>query len=453
MGIIFVSVFYTDQQATVLVSDQAISGNIENGISDLNNIADLYFLYQQDSQLTDWQSNITVLYSYISQLKSTDSNQNKFSDTLTVDVQNVDSAFNNTIAYLEKTPRNVTVRTDPAFQDTWSQLSDALQAFSSDTTQLSQSLHIQSNALDTSNIILIITLLIAFALFSIVSYFIMFRRTLTTISELDKNIKIIGTGNFDQQVKTSKNDELGELSSSINDMRVQLKKITAQLKEQERLVGIGQTAGMVGHDLRSPLQSIAGEVYMAEEEIASFPNGQTKEKISESIQVIDEQIKYMDKIISDLQSFVKPVEPQKETVNLKKLVSNVLSLIKIPENIKLTLNFSDEFTVLADPQLLKRVLINLVNNAVQAMSKGGTLNILGKSTVKGKTQVIIEDNGVGIPDEIKAKIFTPLFTTKPRGQGFGLAVCKRVIEAQGGTISFESQEGQGTSFTVELPQL
>lgn len=66
-------------------------------------------------------------------------------------------------------------------------------------------------------------------------------------------------------------------------------------------------------------------------------------------------------------------------------------------------------------------------------------------------QIIVEDTGVGIPEEIKPKLFTPLFTTKSKGQGFGLAVCKRVIEAQGGTISFESQVGQGTKFIIHLP--
>ena len=67
-------------------------------------------------------------------------------------------------------------------------------------------------------------------------------------------------------------------------------------------------------------------------------------------------------------------------------------------------------------------------------------------------QIVVEDTGVGIPDEIKPKIFTPLFTTKPKGQGFGLAVCKRVIEAHGGTINFKSQPGKGTAFTVSLPK-
>ncbi len=451
LSIIMVSIFYSDQQATILVNDRAVASDIENGISNLNHISDSYFLYEENSQLSDWQSNITALYSYVLQLNSTDSNQNQIFSTLSSDIQKVDSAFNNSAAYLEKTPRNETIRSDPQFQDIWSKLSDALQSFSNDTTQLSQTLHYQSNTINMSNIYLIISLLIAFAVYLIVSNFIIFIRTLRTVSEIDEGIKIIGTGNFDYPVKTKKSDELGELSNSVNLMRIQLKRITTQLKEQERLAGIGQTAGMVGHDLRNPLQSIVGEVYLIQQEIESFPESQNKEKVKESIQLVSEQIAYMEKIVSDLQTFVKPIEPQKELTNAKKLVASVLSLIKIPLNITLTLTVDDKLTVNADPQLLKRVLVNLINNAIQAMPNGGSLGIMGKTTFDGKVQLLVEDTGMGIPDNIKSKVFTPLFTTKSKGQGFGLAVCKRVVEAQGGTITFESQQGKGTRFIIELP--
>jgi signal transduction histidine kinase len=105
----------------------------------------------------------------------------------------------------------------------------------------------------------------------------------------------------------------------------------------------------------------------------------------------------------------------------------------------------------ADLQLLKRVLINLVTNAMQAMPQGGKLTLKSQVNREGQVSVTVEDTGVGIPEEIKSKIFAPLFTTKPRGQGFGLAVCKRVIEAHGGTISFESQVGKGAKFTIQFP--
>ena len=179
--------------------------------------------------------------------------------------------------------------------------------------------------------------------------------------------------------------------------------------------------------------------------------GKKKATMIEAIQSISEQVGYMDKIVSDLQTFVKPVEPQPQIVKLKPLAVALLAQVNIPANIQTGLQIPEALTADADPQLLKRVLINLINNAIQAMPQGGELTIKAQADLEGQVQIAVEDTGEGIPEEIKPKIFTPLFTTKAKGQGFGLAVCKRVLEAQGGTISFESQQGKGTKFTVSLP--
>jgi two-component system sensor kinase FixL len=227
---------------------------------------------------------------------------------------------------------------------------------------------------------------------------------------------------------------------------------TKQLKDSERLAAIGQTAGMVGHDLRNPLQAVIGELYLARNEVEPLPQSELKSNLQESIQVIEEQAVYMDKIVSDLQAFVRPVKIDKQPISLIELVTAVLASVAIPENITMNARMKRNFPqVKADPQLLKRVLINLVTNAVQAMPNGGKLTISAQVNSQSQAVVTVEDTGVGIPEKIKTQIFTPLFTTKPRGQGFGLAVCKRVIEAHGGTISFESEEGKGAKFTIQFP--
>ena len=226
---------------------------------------------------------------------------------------------------------------------------------------------------------------------------------------------------------------------------------TKQLKDSERLAAIGQTAGMVGHDLRNPLQTVTGELYLAKSEVASLADGEVKNNLQESIQVIEEQAGYMDKIVSDLQAFVQPVRVDKKPIDLKELLDSVLATITIPTNVTVKTTIQENFPqIKADPQLLKRVLINLVTNVVQAMPDGGQLTITSAVNSAGQPSVTVKDTGVGIPDHIKRQIFTPLFTTKPRGQGFGLAVCKRVIEAHGGTISFESTAGKGAEFTIHL---
>ena len=151
---------------------------------------------------------------------------------------------------------------------------------------------------------------------------------------------------------------------------------TKQLKDSERLATIGQTAGMVGHDLRNPLQSITGELYLAKCEVESLPLSELKSNLQESIQVIEEQAAYMDKIVSDLQAFVRPIRIDKQPISLNELVNAVLSSVAIPEKINVNVHMKADFPqVKADPQLLKRVLINLVTNAMQAMPDGGKLTV------------------------------------------------------------------------------
>ena len=227
---------------------------------------------------------------------------------------------------------------------------------------------------------------------------------------------------------------------------------TKQLKDSERLAAIGQTAGMVGHDLRNPLQTVIGELFLAKGEVVTLPECELKNNLQENIQAIEEQALYMDKIVSDLQAFVRPIKIDKEAINLKELVSGVLTAVNIPANIKKRVHLKADFPkVKGDQQLLKRVLINLVTNAVQAMPEGGKLTLKLQLNSQNLVVISVGDTGIGIPEKIKPQIFTPLFTTKPRGQGFGLAVCRRVIEAHGGSIKFESQEGKGTKFTIQFP--
>jgi signal transduction histidine kinase len=122
----------------------------------------------------------------------------------------------------------------------------------------------------------------------------------------------------------------------------------------------------------------------------------------------------------------------------------------LPENIKVTVKAeTGAKKFLADSSYINRIMYNLVNNAVQAMPKGGKLTI--KAYKEANDLIIsVKDTGVGIPENVKSKLFTPMFTTKAKGQGFGLAVIKRMTESLGGTVSFESQEGKGTTFTVRL---
>jgi PAS domain S-box-containing protein len=226
---------------------------------------------------------------------------------------------------------------------------------------------------------------------------------------------------------------------------------TKQLKDAERLAAIGATAGMVGHDIRNPLQGIIGDIYLAKADLSSMPQSDEKTSLQESLEAIMKNTEYINKIVTDLQDFAKPINPCAEETNLKAIIDALTRKSGLPENIQAEIEVDWKARrVMADSAFVKRILGNLVNNAVQAMPNGGKLTI---QTRRDAEDVIltVEDTGVGIPEEAKAKLFTPLFTTKSKGQGFGLAVVKRMTEALGGSVTFESKVGKGTKFIVRLP--
>jgi signal transduction histidine kinase len=226
---------------------------------------------------------------------------------------------------------------------------------------------------------------------------------------------------------------------------------TKQLKDSERFATIGQTAGMVGHDIRNPLQSIEGAVYLAKEEIKSLPSQSPEQReLEEIFHIIENQTRYIDHIVADLQDFARTPMPQPAETNLGALVNDALTTARIPKNIQVQTTFQENLKITIDPVFMMRVMANLIDNAVQAMPNGGKLNLTLTSD-ENKTSISVEDTGIGISEDDKPKIYTPLFTTKAKGQGFGLAVCKKLIEAQGGNISFTSEAGKGTSFTVTFP--
>jgi len=229
------------------------------------------------------------------------------------------------------------------------------------------------------------------------------------------------------------------------------KLLEKQLHDQERLAAIGATAGMVGHDIRNPLQAITGDVYLLREEIKGMPEREEKSSAEESLEGIEKNIDYINKIVADLQDFARPLNPRIEEIDLKRLIDDLLAKNGLPENVKVTVKVEAATEkVMADSTFINRIMVNLVNNAVQAMPNGGKLVI---KVYKEANDVVIDvtDTGTGVSEALKNKLFTPMFTTKARGQGFGLPVVKRMTEALGGTVSFESEVGKGTTFTIHLP--
>lgn len=228
------------------------------------------------------------------------------------------------------------------------------------------------------------------------------------------------------------------------------KRMEDALLKSQRMAAIGETTAMVGHDMRNPLQAMTGALYLAKK-LSRSERVEGRKEAVELLDTIDDQILYMDKIVSDLQSYAGPVEAEPVETNLPNLVREVISNAHVPGNVETHVEVQEDLSsVMVDRTLLQRVLANLIINAVQSMPKGGNVTVTAYKEQESVT-VTVEDTGEGIARENLENIFNPFFTTKAKGQGLGLAVCKRLVEAQNGTITVTSEVGKGSTFTLKIP--
>ncbi len=226
----------------------------------------------------------------------------------------------------------------------------------------------------------------------------------------------------------------------------QLKDANERLVKAERFAAIGELSGMIGHDLRNPLAGIKNAVYFLKRKGTTISEAQTKEMF----EIIDNAIDHSDKIINDLLDYSREMHLELIRYSARALVDETIKVIKVPDRIEIVNRVQQEDLIWVNTDKMLRVFINLVNNAIDAMPEKGTIEI-SSCHRNDWVDIVFADTGTGIPEETMQKLFTPLFTTKAQGMGFGLAICKRIIEAHGGTIKVKSKLNQGTTFTIRLP--
>ncbi|MEM4703678.1 MAG: PAS domain S-box protein [Candidatus Bathyarchaeia archaeon] len=249
------------------------------------------------------------------------------------------------------------------------------------------------------------------------------------------------------------NEAKNKIKEYADQLEMRVKQRTRELEEAqqkllkaERLATIGETAAMVGHDIRNPLTGIAGAAYYLKTKL----NLTKDKKVKEMLEVIERDVEYSNKIVNDLLDYSRDISLELKESTLKNIVTEALALVKVPSNIRVVNLVNNNLRLCIDPEKMKRTFANLIRNAVDAMPKGGTLTIKSKKA-KNHVKISFSDTGVGIENEVLKKLWSPLCTTKAKGMGFGLAICKRLVEAHDGTISAESTVGKGTTFTITLP--
>ncbi|MGZ4904802.1 MAG: ATP-binding protein [Halobacteriota archaeon] len=268
--------------------------------------------------------------------------------------------------------------------------------------------------------------------------------------------QLVQEGAQDYLPKDVLEDEMGAaMLTRMIRYAIERKRADVALSDVQRLAGIGESASMIGHDLRNPLQAMQYILDLQKLRFGHMPPETRALDDWQNVQVLcekmSEQIYYMDKIVSDLQDYARPVAPEREQVAISTLINEVLESLPHTDGVETTVDAHD-LIITADPYLMRRVFANLILNAVQAMPEGGRL-MISATTADDSVAISVRDTGVGIPEEMIDTLFSPLATGKAKGTGLGLAVVKRIVEAHNSTITFESEEGKGTTFTVTLPKI
>jgi len=275
--------------------------------------------------------------------------------------------------------------------------------------------------------------------------------TATKMPIIDRTGKVVGIVGISRDIT-----EIKRMQDMLKEYNERLEKIveekTRALLEAERLAAIGEVVSMIVHDLRLPLQVILYKTFLLKEKLKPLPiPSYEKEGFKEILDSINEQVEYMNKMVSDFKDYARNMKPEYIEIDFKKLVDEILTTFIIPENIRVEVSIQEGFPKLQiDPLMMRRVLSNLISNAIDALPNGG--NIFISARIENEEIVLtVEDTGVGIVEENLKKLFKPFFTTKERGTGLGLAICKRFVELHGGHIFVESKVGHGTKFTIRLP--
>jgi PAS domain S-box-containing protein len=233
-------------------------------------------------------------------------------------------------------------------------------------------------------------------------------------------------------------DHLGIISRNITNR----KNLEEKLRRAEQFDTVNRLGATVAHDLRSPLGAINNAVWVAKKK---------PEMVDKMLDIISGSVDRSVRMIDEFRAGTREVQVVKKRIDLSKLVMDVVDDVHVPESICVRLDVLEGFEAELDPDVFRRVLDNLVRNAVEAMSSGGRLTVSAHSE-HDQIVVRVVDTGAGIREEDAKKLFEPMFTTKKKGLGLGLYYIRRAVEAHRGTIDFASKQGEGTTFTVKIPR-
>ncbi len=294
-------------------------------------------------------------------------------------------------------------------------------------------------------------LLITLSLFgvSIIAIAAIAGRFLKPIKSLNQSFDKVVQGDLNVMVDSKSKDEIGELSASFNHMVKELRKNKdkeALIHRQERLASLGQLAASVAHEIKNPLNAINLTIEHLDDKFISEKEGQA----SAYIQTIQKEIRRLDKTVNNFLSYLRSEKLNKQTTDVNFLLDDIFNLYEreISVNkIKVNKRYAGNCFLNLDAERFNTALMNVIVNAIQAMPKGGNIDVETNCT---SGIIKIQDSGTGIPMKTLENIFDLFYTTKSAGTGLGLPIAYKIVKEHGGELSIESEEGKGTLVSIKL---
>ncbi|HEV2354089.1 MAG TPA: HAMP domain-containing sensor histidine kinase, partial [Puia sp.] len=271
---------------------------------------------------------------------------------------------------------------------------------------------------------------------------------------ISQKMQEVNLGKTNEEIEWKRNDEIGGLVKEYNRMVKKLEESAAALAKSEREGAWREMARQVAHEIKNPLTPMKLSIQYLQKAIDNNSSN-VKEMASNVAKTLVEQIDHLSKIASDFSQFANIGNPKKEVFDLHEMLYSLTSLYETTENLLFKwVPVHQRIMVYADKTQLNRLFTNLLQNALEACDNNSR-RVISVSEEMGDDSIVVKvaDNGEGIPLEMQSKIFIPNFTTKSSGTGLGLAMSKTIVEQAKGKIWFETVEGEGTTFYVELPVL
>jgi signal transduction histidine kinase len=460
--VVSTSLAFENQQLSNINQQAQAANSIQTGASDLSYLSNNFFLYQDNTTLIEWRTTLISIYTQISLLNSTNSNQQILVNNVKTDLGHIALSYSDVVTFLWNSSRNVSVRATSQFQTVWNQTSVEYQALNSDSALLIQFISEQATQMRLIITELILVVFVLFGAYFLTNYLITYRRTLKSILALKDVTAIIGSGNLEYQIKINQKDEVGELAIAFNQMTSNLKTVTASKTElakeiserknaelelnrtMEKLVSVNEKLGVVGgltrHDVRNKLSTVTGYAYLLKKKHADQAD------IVDGLEKMEQAIRDSVKIFDFAKMYEQLGVEELTYIDVEKTMNEAFVLFE-----GLTVKVVNDcrgVKVLAD-SCLRQLFYNFIDNTRKYGKKTTTIKLTYEKTDQDSLKLIYEDDGIGVPLENKDHLFKEGFSTG-NSTGYGLFFTKKMMDAYGWKINENGEPGIGAKFIITI---